>query len=547
MTGPTGPGELARAPSAVSGGARRRWGWTSDRWAAATFVLVLLIAVPAIRFQNRHLWFFLDEWDYLAGRSLGSLDDLLRSHNGHWSTVPIVVYRVLFRLAGLRHYWPYQAVSIGVHLAIAFVLRSLMRRCGAGSWIATAAATLFVFLGSGRINIAWAFQIGFTFSVLFGLLYLVLVDHDGAFDRRDGLGVLFGFASLASHGPGLAVVTGVMVTVWLRRGWRQALPHVVAMGFAFLTWYLTYGIRHQRPDAASPSATLTFAWRMMANLPVQLGQGPVAGAVFAAVAVGAAAVVIRRDPRELRGSLAPLVGLTVAAALLAMITSVGRAGTGPAATPTEGRYVYLLAALLIPVAAVALSRWVGPAHARFGPWSAVVVGLFLIGLPGNVAALGPTGADRYLVGSEDRWRQLATLSSSGDYPRSARPAPFEAPEVTVGWLQDTVAGGRISPSVEVTARVRADAELAMLFQAVADPPVGACRSIPPGQDFTVLQGQVIRVDGSHVTLTRLTGGAPAASSGFVGDGRIALAASTGPMELRPSFLFGITNPPAVCG
>ena len=112
MTGPTGPGELARAPSAVSGGARRRWGWTSDRWAAATFVLVLLIAVPAIRFQNRHLWFFLDEWALLTEQDIG-VDSLLKPHNEHLILLPRILYRVLFRTVGLSAYWPYQAFVIG--------------------------------------------------------------------------------------------------------------------------------------------------------------------------------------------------------------------------------------------------------------------------------------------------------------------------------------------------------------------------------------------------------------------------------------------------
>ena len=46
----------------------------------------------------------------------------------------------------------------------------------------------------GSQDIVWAFQIGFTGSLVFGLTQLLLCDHDGGLDWRDGLGVLAGIA-----------------------------------------------------------------------------------------------------------------------------------------------------------------------------------------------------------------------------------------------------------------------------------------------------------------------------------------------------------------
>ena len=54
-----------------------------------------------------------------------------------------------------------------------------MRRAGVGPWIATAAASVFVLFGPGAEDIIWAFQMGFTGSVAFGLAALILVDHRG--------------------------------------------------------------------------------------------------------------------------------------------------------------------------------------------------------------------------------------------------------------------------------------------------------------------------------------------------------------------------------
>ena len=48
-----------------------------------------------------------------------------------------------------------------------------MRRHGVGPWVAAIAAGAFVLFGPGEQNIIWAFQIGFTGSVTFGLAELV--------------------------------------------------------------------------------------------------------------------------------------------------------------------------------------------------------------------------------------------------------------------------------------------------------------------------------------------------------------------------------------
>ena len=61
-----------------------------------------------------------------------------------------------------------------------------------GPWIATAAASLYVLFGSGSQDILIAFQITFTGVLVFGLIQLLLADHAGPIDRRDGLALLAG-------------------------------------------------------------------------------------------------------------------------------------------------------------------------------------------------------------------------------------------------------------------------------------------------------------------------------------------------------------------
>jgi hypothetical protein len=74
----------------------------------------------------------------------------LSPHNEHWSTLPILVYRMLWRFFGLRTYVPYKLITILLHLTTAVLLRVVMRRAGVNPWIATAAASLFALFGACR-------------------------------------------------------------------------------------------------------------------------------------------------------------------------------------------------------------------------------------------------------------------------------------------------------------------------------------------------------------------------------------------------------------
>ena len=184
----------------------------SARLALWTFAALIALAVPTVLLGlGSYHWFFRDDFAFLSGRDGGSVDDLFRPHNAHWSTVPIVAFRVLWHTFGLRTYVPYQATVLALHLTACVLLRVIMRRVGVGPWIATVAAATFILFGPGEQNIIWAFQIGFTGSLVFGLTQLILVDHDGGIDWRDGLGVVAGVLSLMSSGVGIVMVIVVGV------------------------------------------------------------------------------------------------------------------------------------------------------------------------------------------------------------------------------------------------------------------------------------------------------------------------------------------------
>jgi len=121
----------------------------SARLAVAAFIAAEVVALSLWLTLGRNQWFFSDEWDFLAGRTAGDLGDLFHPHDNHWSTLPILAYRVLWWLFGLRTYLPYLTLVVLLHLTAAALLRAVMRRAGVGPWLSTAAASLFALFGAG--------------------------------------------------------------------------------------------------------------------------------------------------------------------------------------------------------------------------------------------------------------------------------------------------------------------------------------------------------------------------------------------------------------
>ena len=152
----------------------------------------------------------------------------------------------MYACFGLRSYLPYQLLAIGLHLAAAALLRVIMRRAGVSPWIATAAAGLYVLFGSGSQDILVAFQITFTGALVFGLMQLLLADHDGGIDRRDALGLLAGLAALLCSDVAIAMIATVGIACLLRKRWLAALFHTAPLASIYLAWLAGFG-RHPRP------------------------------------------------------------------------------------------------------------------------------------------------------------------------------------------------------------------------------------------------------------------------------------------------------------
>ena len=200
------------------------------RLPAWVFGIAAIVAFPYLIYAGRTQWFYVDDFDFFSDRRLTSFSNLMQAHAGHWSTLPIIEYRVLYKVVGLNHYWPYLVPVVLAHITAAILLYLVMGRAKVHPWIATTAGVLFLFIGAGWADILWSFQIGFTGALALGLGSLLLVDHSGTDQRREcprrrmwiGCFVVFGrrrgdgclrwcgnpCATRMEGGPGLCRTTG---------------------------------------------------------------------------------------------------------------------------------------------------------------------------------------------------------------------------------------------------------------------------------------------------------------------------------------------------
>jgi hypothetical protein len=424
------------SPGEANRGAR------NARFALAAFVVVEIAAFGTFFILGRRLWFRWDDWDFLANRTAWDLGGLLTPHIDHWSTVPILTYRALWQIFGLR-FVPYLVTALGLHLISAALLRVVMRRAGVGPWVATAAASLFALFGAGFENTAYLMNLNFGgWPIVFGLSYLILVDHDGPFDHRDWIGLAAGVGALASSGLGVPMVAAVGAATLLRRGPRVALAHMLTLIAIYTVWYLSYA-----PDERGASAReiLTFVLNGTRATFFELGQSNAAAIGLAILPVVGLLLAWRSLPREkLRRRASLPLGLLFGALVFFIVTGYARGdapGEGVWSSMTRSHYVAAAAIMLLPALAVGAQALADRVHVL----APVVPLIFLIGIPGNIAAFEDAvdSQEPLMEGHERIMLTLPRTPRAAKAPRDLAPEPLLAPRVTVGWLLEGLAAGRL--------------------------------------------------------------------------------------------------------
>lgn len=492
-TGPPTDPRKASEPTPDQPGARAA-GWT--------FVALAAMAGPLYAYAGRSQWFTADEWVFLVQRTGGGTVSPLFPHHGeHWVTLPTLVYQGLWHLVGLHHYEPYQAVTIGLHLLIAFLLRHTMRRIGVRPWVATGTAALFLFYGTGAENVVWAFQMTFLGSIAFGLAHLTLADHPAPRPWRTVAGLACGLGALMCSAIGVLMVAVVGLALLLRRGWRAAAITTVPLAAAYLLWDAVYGIQAPDQPRSAAADVVDFAATGLGHSLWGIGrQAVVTGGVLSIVAVGLVLAVWNRRHSwaRLRRSSAVPLALMCGAVAFFVLTGRSRAEAFGVESAVRSRYCYVALALLAPLLAVGVDqvvrRWrlvAAPAFVLLALSVWVNVGAIETRSPGV-----PPGLTLAVANSPGLDGAPRTLFPFADTPKG--------PYVPVLWLRRARDEGRV-PNPPVPPDTKAQAlVLTALEVGPPRPPQGRCRRLVPGEPEVVVElnpGEA--VDFSGVLMVRV--------------------------------------------
>lgn len=400
---------------------------------AALVVALLVLAGALFLWLSRNFQFYFDEWDFVLHQPQ-SASDYFGSHNGHWSTVPILVYQGMLHLVGMRSHIPFMGVVIALHLANSLLVFRLIRR-SSGDLLALMAFAVLLFLGWGAEDFLWPFQIGFQGSVLFGLVAINLVGS-----RRFGwlTGAGAGAALLlavASSGVGMAFVAAVGVEVLVDPTRRKRAFVVVPAILAVATWAVTVSPAelHATHNPLTTSDLTLLAHYVLfgigaggaavAGVGTALGDG---GVYAALVLVGV--LFVAANPKRIDGRvMGALAGLLVEFGTAGLI----RAQAYGYAEAGSRRYLYVAAifVLLTLTAALAQVSW----HQFAAPTLVVVEAL---AITGNLIVL-MTSVTFWNGESATQDIELQTVNALRGQPGInlwVSPDPTVMPQVTVGAL-----------------------------------------------------------------------------------------------------------------
>jgi hypothetical protein len=423
--------------------------WSPNRYRLAIGGLVVggwvFLMVLA---TNTNQWFFADEWEFIARRSrpagLGdTIRMYLRPHNEHWSTLPLLVYRAIFGVVGLKAYWPYLIVHLAAHVGLGLLLARRLRldRVRVPAIVLTTAT--FLFLGAGSENIFWAFQTAWIAAVAFCLIGLELVDHAarcGALGKRAvGWLWLVGIAALMCAGTGVSSVVAICLSVLLRFGWRKAVLVGSVPGAVMALWLGSFGGDSTSEPVSwgyAPYRVGGYAWRALVSMIDRTtGFAGLGVVVLVAVIVGA----LHHFP-ELAKEHSSALSLAVAGVFFSIVVALGRIRFDD---PEASRYSYVLFVFLVPLLVVLVENvLVG----RPNIWQAVATVVSALFLLHSIGVLTDSARIEGIRESQLKRTVVAAFSVASSPLVAPQSTPdVRAPDLTMSRIRNLIAQGILVP------------------------------------------------------------------------------------------------------
>ncbi len=461
----------------------------SSRGWLAMHLATLVIAFGILFALNVHAWFIGDEWDMIVRATQPlTVHALFVPHNEHWSTVPILIYRVLVDLFGLRTYVPYLFVLFAAHLCLAHLLWRLMRQVGASDACATALAAIFAVLGAGAQNLTNAFQFSFVISVAVGVGAVLLANAESLRSPRRQTGVVgLMLLGLMSSNVGITMTVFVGLVLFFRHGIRLAARIIAIPAVAYIVWFAAFGrssLSTDRITVATMSALPTYVWTgFTSSMAGFTGVSASGGAIVVGILVYAtwkSAAASTRESPAFAGVLS-VIALFLSAGLVR--TFLGNSQS------MATRYAYIAIALLLPIVSLGIMELRNRADRHFGLILGTVMVVLIAG--SNLAQVRTFALLLRPLEQASQEEIFAAAILVRDHERITQPARAEQlnPYVNEAALRAIVRAGLLPHSLRANVGAQLNAETTWQTAATAT-------ALTPTRSDAV---RVVTVDGSSAT------------------------------------------------
>ena len=368
-----------------------RLGDVRSRWALPVLVGLSFAAAAWVLYLTSYRNFFYDEWAFISSRRPWQLDVILLPHNGHWATLPILLWKLLFVTVGLRNHLPYEGALLLVHVVAVCLLFALVRR-RSGDIPAFGCALILLVLGSGADDIVWAFQITTTGSVAFGLLAMLLLDGDPPFPGRVPAVSAAVLGSLMCSSVGLAFLVAVAAELVADPRRRRFMLALILPAVAFAEWFLVLdtglvpgssGVSRDLLQGATGLGYIANTARFVTYGLAASAGGLVGGAsaIVGTALLVALIVLVALSWDRARRIESWQIGSFAGILFFFTLISSGRVQLG-VDVASQTRYVYVGVVFLLPLLADALHAL--PWHGLF---QLVLLATFTVCIVGNVIRL----------------------------------------------------------------------------------------------------------------------------------------------------------------
>lgn len=459
------------------------------------------------------LWFFYDDWAYLAGPgsnvSLGEW--LLQPHSEHTIVWTRLWFTIVRNTVGLDQYAFFAIPMIAAHLLVAGAALGIVHALVKNKWVALAAALPVLLMGAGYENLLWAGQFSMILPVSVFMAWVWADCTDRLPSGRTGVALaatagIVGTLSALSYVPLAAALA-----LWSYRRGNRIVAATLILTPAAIWLFLRATSDSSLVLNLDPFESVSFVLRgLVQPFTDTLGWAP---AGWAAVLVAASGAVIKLHQRDWR---APNLALWLGTLFFLGFVSIGRS-----ATVIPSRYAYVVLALLIP-AAIASVVFVTDSlmRSRSNPEHSHRTGLVLA-FVSAVALAG--GGVHQLWANYSTWRDevraseavvhaAVGLSDNGlDAPASQMPEPHRAPDLRLGQLMEYAHSGKLNVHQTSPAAIeQAQLNLRTQFTRLAEDDVslGECEPIPPN-NYTKFTGDAITTEPLTLIMFRPVGASDA--------------------------------------